>query len=58
MQIVPGFRILTAINKAAANGVDITLTDDDCHFFLSYLLKGVCNMHCGGWHLHRPLSQS
>ena len=34
------------------------LTDDSCHFFLSYHLKGVCNRHCGGRHLHIPLSQS
>ena len=34
MQIFPGFRILTAIDKASANGVDITLTDDSRHFFL------------------------
>ena len=57
MQIGPGFRIRTAIDAAAADGVDIPQTDDGRHFCLSYHLKVVCNMYCGGRHLHRPLSQ-
>ena len=34
------------------------MTDNGRHFCLSYHLKSVCNTHCGGRHLHRPLSQS
>ena len=58
MQIGPGFIIQTAIDESAANGVDTPLTDDDRHFCLSYQLKSVCYTHCGGRHLHIPLSQS
>ena len=58
MQIGPGFRIRMAIDSAAADRVDILHTDDGCHFCLLYHLKGVCNTHCGGCHLNRPLSQS
>ena len=45
MQIGPGFRIRTSIDKVAGNGVEIILTDDGCHVCISYHLKGVCNMH-------------
>ena len=58
MQLGPGFRIRTAIGVAAVEGVDTPQTDNGCQFNLSYHLKGVCNTHCGGQHLHRPLSQS
>ena len=57
MQIRPGFRIRTAINEAAANGVNIPQTNGGRHICLLYRLKGVCNTHCGGRNLHRPLSQ-
>ena len=58
MQIAPGFSIRTAIDKAAANGVNTPLTDNGRHFCLLYHLKGVFNTRCGGQHLHIPLSQS
>ena len=58
MQISPGFRIKIAIDKAKANGFNIPLTYDSCHFCLSYHLKVLCNTHFGGQHSHRPLSQS
>ena len=58
MKIGLGFRIRTAIDNAAENGVDIPQTDDGRHFCLSCYLKGVYNMHCGSRNLHRPLSQS
>ena len=58
MQIGTGFRIRTAIDKAEANGVNTPLTEDSFHSLLLYHLKGVCNTHFGGRHLHRPLSQS
>ena len=58
MQIGPGFRTRTAIDEAAANGVNILLTDDGCHFCLLYHLKGVYNTHCGGRNSHIPFSQS
>ena len=58
MQIGPGFRIRTGIDKAEANGVNIPLKDDSFHFCLSYHLKGVCNTYCEGRHLRRPLFQS
>ena len=58
MQVGLGFRIRTAINAAVAYGADIPHMGDGRHFFLLYHLKGVCNTHCGGHHLHRPLSQS
>ena len=58
MQIGPGFRIRKTIDAAAADRVDIPKTDNGRQFYLSYHLKGVCNLHCGGRHLHRPLSQS
>ena len=57
MQIGPGFRILTAIYKAEANGVNIPQMYNGRHCCLSYHIKGVCNTHCGGRHLHIPLSQ-
>ena len=41
MQIGLGFWILNAIDEAAANGVDITYTDDGHQFCLLYHLKGV-----------------
>ena len=56
MQIGPGFRIRLAIDEAELNGVNTPLIEESCHFFLSYHLKGVCNTHFGGWHLHRLLS--
>ena len=58
MQIGPGFRIRATIDEAEANGVNTPLTEDSFHSLLLYHLKGVCNTHFGGWHLHRPLSQS
>ena len=58
MQIGPRFRTRTVIYEAEANGFNTPLTEDSCHFFLLYHLKGVCNTYCGSWHLHRPLSQS
>ena len=57
MQTGRGFRIRIAIAEAEASGVDISQTDNSCHFFLPYHLKFVCNTHCGGHHLNRPLSQ-
>ena len=56
IHIGPGFRIRMALDKAAASGVSIPLTDDGHHFCLLYHLKGVFNPHCGGLHLHRSLS--
>ena len=41
MQIWTGFRIRTAINASAADGVDIPHTDNIHHFCLSYHLKSV-----------------
>ena len=58
MQVGTGFRIRTPIDAAMAEGVDIPQTDDGRYFCLLYHLKGVCNTHCGGRHLHRPLSRS
>ena len=58
MQIGPMFRIRTAIDAAAADGLDTPQTDNGRHFYQSYHLEGACNTHCGGRNLHRPLSQS
>ena len=58
MQIEPGFRICTYVNKVAGQGVDILMTDNALHFCLLYHLNGVFNTHCGGQHLHRLLSRS
>ena len=58
MHIGTGFRIRMDIDAASADGADNTQTDDGRHFCLSHHHKGVCNTHCGGLHLHRPLSQS
>ena len=58
MKIGTGFRIWTAIDEVAANGVDIPQTDSGRHFCLAYQLKGLFNTHCGGQHFHIPLSQS
>ena len=58
MQIGLGFSIQTAIDEAAANGVNIPLTDNGHNLCLLYHLKGVCNTHCGGQHLYITLSQS
>ena len=57
MQIGPGFRIRTAIYKAASNGVNIPQTENGRHCFLLYHIKGACNTHFGGRHLHIPLSK-
>ena len=57
MQIGLGFRIRTAIDKAEANGVNIPQTYNSRHGYLLNHIKGVCNMHCGGRHLHIPISQ-
>ena len=58
MHIGPGFRIRTATDSAVAKVVDIPQMDNGRHFCLLHHLKGVCNTHCGGRHLHRPLSKS
>ena len=58
MYIDQGFRIRTAIDAAAVDGVDIPQTDNSRQFCLSYHLKGVCSTHCGGRHSHRLLSQN
>ena len=58
MQVRSGFRIRTAIDTEAAERVDIPQKYYSCHFCLLYHLKGVCNTHCGGRQLHRPISQS
>ena len=58
MHIGLGFRIQTAIDKAASNRVYILLTDYGHHYCLLCHLKGVGNTHYGGRHSHRPLSQS
>ena len=47
-----------SIDKAEANGFNTLLTDDRCHFCLSYHLKSVYNTYCNGRHSYRPLSQS
>ena len=58
IQVGPGFRIRTDIDATATEGVDIPQIDNGRHFCLLYQLKGVCNIHCGGRHLHGPLSKS
>ena len=52
-----GFRIHRAIDAAVEEGIDIPIRDDSHHFCLSYHLKGVCNLNCGGRHSHRTMSQ-
>ena len=37
--------------------MDIPATDEGHHFFLSYHIKGVCNIHCCGRHSPWTLSQ-
>ena len=58
LQVGPGVRIRKAVNMAARQGVDIPATDYGHHFFLSFHLKGVCNINSGGRHSRRTLSQS
>ena len=58
MHIGTGFGIRTDINAEAVNRVNIPHTDNGRHFCLLYHLKVVRNTHCGGRHLHRPLSQN
>ena len=53
----PYLQIRCVIEEAANQEVNIPTTDDSCHFFLSFHLKGVCNSNCGGQNSHRGLSQ-
>ena len=46
------------IKEAANQGVNIPATDDGRNFSLSFYLKGVCIIYCGGRNSHRALSQS
>ena len=56
--MAPYFRLQWKIDAVEEQGVDIPMMNDRKNFCLSYHFKGVCNLHCGGRHPHRTMSQA